>query len=81
MIDLTKITPEQANKIEMALVLLENNVVANIEATVKLGKCEELSEKTRAIMTSNAEWWDEAYALIYGESYIRRKENSPAEAQ
>ena len=65
MIDLTKITPEEANKIECALLCLEKEFIAEVEAFEKASTWEELPEKKRNIMKSNAEWWREVHALIF----------------
>lgn len=67
MIDLTKITPEQANKIECALLQLEDSFKNNINAYAELSEDDSFSEKTRATFKCNAEWWKAAHALIYGE--------------
>lgn len=67
MIDLTKITPEQANKIECALIQMEDNVKEKINAYTSFADDDTLSEKTRATMKCNAEWWKAVHALIYGE--------------
>lgn len=66
MIDLTKITFEQANKIECALYMMEETFIENIEVYRRLANDEGLSAKTRDTMKSNAEWWQGAHDLIYG---------------
>ena len=67
MIDLTKITPEQANKIECALLQLHTDVKKFIECYDELSKDEDLSAQTRATSKSNCEWWKAVYELIYEE--------------
>lgn len=67
MIDLTKITPEQANKIECALLQLHSDVENFIKCYDALSKDEEMSASTRANSKANCEWWKAVYALIYGE--------------
>lgn len=66
MIDLTKITAEQANRIECALLILENDVKEQIEAHHQLANTEDLPMSTRKTMASNAKWWEEVHELIYG---------------
>lgn len=66
MIDLTNITPDQANKIECALLILESDVKNQITGNYELAKDESLTEKTRKNLKANAQWWEEVYALIYG---------------
>ena len=65
MINLTKITPEQANKIECALISLEQDFIDKAKAFEEASTWEDLSEKTRNTLKSNAEWWRETHALIY----------------
>lgn len=68
MIDLTKITPEQAKIIEFALFQMEDNVKDKINAYTSFAEEDDtLTEKTRAAMKCNAEWWKAVHALIYGE--------------
>ena len=66
MIDLTRITPEQANKIECALLQMEHIFEANIETYTSLAEDDAL-KSARATFKSNAEWWKEVRTLIYGE--------------
>lgn len=66
MLDLTKITPEQANKIECALIMLESSVIEKIEGYELLIKDETYSASTLELMKSNMEWWREVYQLLYG---------------
>ena len=66
MIDLTKITPEQANRIECALLMLETDIKDNINAHHQLANTEDLPMSTRKTMASNAKWWEEVHELIYG---------------
>lgn len=66
MIDLTKITPEQANRIECALLILEDNVKGQITGNEALANDESLPMSTRNTMKCNAEWWKAVHALIYG---------------
>ena len=67
MIDLTKITPEQANKIECALLQMEDNFKDKIDAYTNLSQDDTLSAKVRITCKCNAEWWKAVHALIYGE--------------
>lgn len=67
MFDVTKLTPEQASKIECALLMLTANIKDNISAYEKLAKSDFLDEKTRATSKSNAEWWAEVLAIIDAE--------------
>lgn len=67
MIDLTKITPEQANRIECALLALESTVKENITGNEALANDEDLPMTTRNTLKHNAEWWKAVHALIYGE--------------
>ena len=67
MIDLTNITLEQANKIECALLQMENDFKNKIEVCTALSEDETLSEKTRVTFKCNAEWWKAVHALIYGD--------------
>ena len=66
MIDLTKITAEQANRIECALLILEHDVREQIEAHRFLANDSDLLPSTRKTMASNAKWWEEVHELIYG---------------
>lgn len=66
MIDLTKITSEQANKIECALFSLERDVKEFIKANDYLANDKDVEEKTRETLKANANWWREVYTLIYG---------------
>ena len=65
MIDLTKISLEEANKIECALLMLKNEIKAEIRALDKASTYEDLSLKSRETIKSNANWWREVYALIF----------------
>ena len=65
MIDLTKITPDEANKIECALLCLEKNITKAAEAYEEASSWEDLPEKSRNVMKSNAEWWREVHALLF----------------
>ena len=62
MIDLTKITPEQANKIECALLQLESYVIETMQSWQQLSADREFEK----IGASNAQWWREVHELIYG---------------
>lgn len=66
MIDLTKITPDQANKIEMVLVMMEDNIKAHVVSNEMLAEDKTLSEKVRNTCRNNAQWWKEVHTLIYG---------------
>jgi hypothetical protein len=65
MIDLTKITPDEANKIECALLCLEKEIIGNAEAYEDASTWEDLPEKSRNVMKSNGEWWREIHALLF----------------
>lgn len=65
MIDLTKITPDEANKIECALLCLEKEIIDKAEAFEKASTWEDLPEKSRKVMKSNGEWWREVHALLF----------------
>lgn len=71
MIDLTTLTTEQANKIEMVLMLLENDFKAFIAMNEGLAHDFDLPEEGRNIFESNTVWYKEAYRLIYGKEYSR----------
>ena len=66
MIDLTKITPEQANKIECALVMIEDIFKEEIKSWGECACDDSVSEKARRNCKANAEWWTEVHKLIYG---------------
>lgn len=66
MIDLTKITPEQANRIECALLMLESSVKNEIAGNQALADDSSLPMATRNNLKSNAQWWEEVHTLIYG---------------
>ena len=65
MLDLTKITPDEANKIECALLGLEKEIIDKAEAFEVASTWEDLSENSRNVMKSNAEWWREVHALLF----------------
>ena len=65
MIDLTKITREEANKIECALLCLEKEMIDKAQAFENASTWEDLSEKSRILMKSNAEWWSEVHTLLF----------------
>lgn len=67
MIDLTKINFEQANKIECALLQMENAFKERMQSWAELATDKEFSEKARETFMSNAKWWAEVHKLIYGE--------------
>lgn len=67
MIDLTKITPEQANKIECALLMMDSHIKDVIKAFEAASTYPELTEQARETMKSNAEWWKDLYQLLNGE--------------
>lgn len=70
MIDLTKITPEQAKNIEIALAEMEEAFNKKINAYTSLANNENISDKIRITSKCNAEWWKSVHALIYGEKEI-----------
>ena len=65
MIDLTSITLEQANKIECALIMLEDDIKKQIDGNKALANDMELSEGTRNNLKGTAQWWEEVHKLIY----------------
>ena len=65
MIDLTKITPEEANKIECGLLMLEKEIVEKAEAFENASTWEDLPKKSRNTMKSNGEWWREFHTLLF----------------
>ena len=65
MLDLTKITPDEANKIECALLCLEKEIIDKAEAFEVASTWEDLPEKRRNVMKSNGEWWREVHALLF----------------
>ena len=65
MIDLTKITPDEANKIEIALLCLEREIIARIEASESASLMDGLDEETRLMIKSNTEWWREVHELLF----------------
>lgn len=67
MIDLTKITADEANKIECALIQLEGEFKKNIDLWGKLSYDESFSDKARKNFASNAMWWGEVYGLLFTE--------------
>lgn len=64
MIDLTKITRDQANKIECALLMMDSHIKETIAAYEAAATYPELTEQARQTMKSNAEWWQEFYDMI-----------------
>lgn len=64
MIDLTKITTEEANKLEMALISLTGDIEGKIKAYESVSEDKDFSKETRRKMKSNAEWWREVLHLI-----------------
>ena len=72
MIDLTKITFEQANKIEVALLQLENHFKENIKCWSELATDKAFSEQARETFSSNAKWWAEVHNLIYEDKEVAR---------
>jgi len=65
MIDLTRITPDEANKIEVALLQLHNDVQKTIKCYDAIANDTEFSAETRKTMANNRDWWQEVYDLIY----------------
>ena len=66
MIDLTKITPEQANRIECALMMLEGAVKEQITGNQALADDPSLPQTARNNLMGTAQWWKEVHTLIYG---------------
>lgn len=64
-IDCTKLTTEQANKIEMVLLSLQSRVYDQIIAYEKLAADTSLSQDVRNTMQSNAKWWFETYDFLF----------------
>lgn len=69
MIDLTKLTPEQANKLEMYLITCEEDLVDSINTYERLSAMTDYSESIRAKFRSNANWYRELYQLIFEKEY------------
>ena len=65
MIDLTNITPDEAKKIEMVLVMLEDKVLTQAKVYDELAHDETLPDDTRNTCRQNSQWWKEAHSLIY----------------
>ena len=65
MLDLTKLTPDEVNKIEVALLCLEREIIAKAEASESASLLEGLDEETRLQIKSNGEWWREVHELIF----------------
>lgn len=74
--DLTNLTPQEANKIEMVLVMMCREFQKHIDAEIRLSKNDDLTEELRKTFADNAEWSKEAYRLIYGEDYSSPEERS-----
>ncbi len=64
-IDCTKLTVEQANKIEMVLLSLQSRVYDQIIAYEKLAADTSLSQEVRDTMQNNAEWWLKTYDFLF----------------
>lgn len=64
-IDCTKLTVEQSNKIEMVLLSLQSRVFDQIIAYEKLSADTSLSQEVRSTMQSNAEWWLNTYDFLF----------------
>lgn len=65
MINLKKLTDDEANKIECALLMLSHEIEETIAAYEKAATYPELTETARKTMASNAQWWREVYELLY----------------
>lgn len=65
MIDLTKITLDEANKIECALICLEKEIIDKAKAFEEASTWEDFPEKSRKVMKSNGEWWREVHELLF----------------
>ena len=65
MIDLTKITPDEANKIEFGLLMLEKEIIDKTKDFEEASNWEDLPEKSRNVIKSNGEWWREFHALLF----------------
>ena len=69
MIDLTTLTPEQANKLECFLITIEDDLKKTIEAHDTLSKDQSFLPDLRKTFASNCEWYKELYHLIYQKEY------------
>lgn len=69
--DLTKLTPDEANKIECLLLTLTTDIEKAIDAFERLSANDDFPEETRRVWRSNAEWYRECYHLIYGKEYTK----------
>ena len=65
MIDLTRITSSEANKIECALIMLEKEIIEKEKAFAEAASWDILPEKSQNVMKSNAQWWKEIHELIF----------------
>ena len=65
--DLMKLTSDEANKLECALLMLHDTIHEYIGLYAKMAQDMDLKEKTRAVMQSNSEWWQEVYTMLYDE--------------
>ena len=63
--DLTKLTPEEAQRIETVLILLHRDFANHITAQERLSKDEDFCEEVRKTFASNAKWLKEIYLMIY----------------
>lgn len=73
MIDLTTLTPEQANKIECFLITCEVDIMETIKAHQVIADDHTLSPKLRETFASNAQWYRDLYHLIYQKEYTNEK--------
>lgn len=71
MIDLTKLTLEQANKLEMYLITCEEDIVDSINTYERLSEDTDYTESIRAKFRSNSEWYKELYQLIFEKEFMK----------
>lgn len=69
MIDLTKLTLDQANKIECFLVTCQDDIEHTIDSCDELAADQTLPENIRMTFASNAQWYRDLYHLIYEKEY------------
>lgn len=64
-IDCTKLTVEQANKVEITLLYLQSHIYDQVIAYEKLAADTSLSQEVRNTMQNNAEWWLNTYDFLF----------------
>lgn len=73
MIDLTTLTPEQANKLECYLITIEDDLKKTIEAHDTLSKDQSFLPDLRQTFANNCQWYKDLYHLIYQKEYTNEK--------